>query len=803
MSGPDGGRGADVSGPGRGRPDTGAGPDRGVPPAGSRSAASGPYARWPRDLAIGVRLAFAGGRSGWVRIAMISVGVGLGVAMLLVAASMPTMLQERHERTSARDYMMGVRSPRSDRSLLIGAADTEFRDKPIRGRVLRPEGSRAPLPPGVTAFPRPGEMVVSPALADLLSAREGALLRPRLNYRITGTIGPRGLEGAREYAFYLGGDRLTERSDRVARVTSFGYHSPSESLGPVLLLLVVIAFVVLLLPIAVFIGTAMRFGGESRDRRLAALRLIGADQRMARRFAAAEAMVAAVFGLAVGVLVFLVVRVFVERITMFGISFFTADVRPALVPAALIALAVPISAVFVALISLRKVMIEPLGVVRRAARTRRRLWWRAAVPVIGLALLYPLLGAGRGFNQYQVAGGVALLLIGIAALLPWAVEAVVGRLGGGRPSWQLAVRRLQLDSGTSVRAVSGIVVAVAGAIALQTIFAAASGDSVKRTGQDPSRAQAEVNFSRAVDGTPAEVAARLGSAPGVRGVIAEATVAMRAQKSPSEFPLTLADCPALRELLRIDRCTDGDVFFTAPQEPGTPRPGTTVRIGSGEGAGATRGPSWRIPASAHPAGPRTDPRGTTQTGVFATVSAVDRRILQQARIETLVRVDDRNKDALEHVRNAVQTIDPMADVMVLSTTRADGRFTAIRRGLFIGVVAALLVIGASLLVTSLEQLRQRRRLLAMLVAFGTPRSVLSRSVLWQTAVPMLLGLVLAIPAGAGLGALLLQIVNEPVSVNWTVVAGISGVAGGVVLLVTALTLPALRRLMDPEGLRTE
>jgi hypothetical protein len=100
-------------------------------------------------------------------------------------------------------------------------------------------------------------------------------------------------------------------------------------------------------------------------------------------------------------------------------------------------------------------------------------------------------------------------------------------------------------------------------------------------------------------------------------------------------------------------------------------------------------------------------------------------------------------------------------------------------------------------------MRQRRRLLAMLVAFGTPRSVLNWSMLWQTAVPMLLGLTLAIPAGAGLGALLLQIVNEPVSVNWTVVAGICGVAGGVVLLVTAVSLPALRRLMDPEGLRTE
>ena len=45
------------------------------------------------------------------------------------------------------------------------------------------------------------------------------------------------------------------------------------------MLLVVIALVALLIPVGVIVGAAVRTGGEDRDRRLAALRLIGADQR--------------------------------------------------------------------------------------------------------------------------------------------------------------------------------------------------------------------------------------------------------------------------------------------------------------------------------------------------------------------------------------------------------------------------------------------------------------------------------------------------------------------------------------------
>jgi predicted lysophospholipase L1 biosynthesis ABC-type transport system permease subunit len=319
-------------------------------------------------------------------------------------------------------------------------------------------------------------MVVSPALAELLTSGEGALLRGRWGERVVGTIGAAGLSGPGEYAFYLGTDRLTEASGDVHRIRSFGTtHRGDEGIPAVLLLLAVVGLVVLLLPVAVFLASAVRFGGEARDRQLAALRLVGADAAMTRRIAAGETLAGALLGLVAGWLLFLAAGLLASRSGLAGMTFSFADLRPVPALAALVAVLVPVGAVLVTVSALRRVVLEPLGVVRRSGDRRRRLWWRLILPVAGLALLYPLhagLSAQADGFEYQVMAGVAALLIGVALLLPWLVGAAVRRLGGGGVAWQLAVRRLQLDSGTAVRAVSGIAVSVAGAIALQGLLAA-------------------------------------------------------------------------------------------------------------------------------------------------------------------------------------------------------------------------------------------------------------------------------------------------------------------------------------------
>jgi hypothetical protein len=87
----------------------------------------------------------------------------------------------------------------------------------------------------------------------------------------------------------------------------------------------------------------------------------------------------------------------------------------------------------------------------------------------------------------------------------------------------------------------------------------------------------------------------------------------------------------------------------------------------------------------------------------------------------------------------------------------------------------------------IEQLRECRRILAVLAAFGTRRGTMTWSVLWQAAIPVALGLGLAVVVGLGLGFLMLAITGTPMGYDrGGVVTLVSGAAVSV-MLVTALS----------------
>jgi hypothetical protein len=710
-----------------------------------------------RELLFGARLTLAGGRTGIVRTLITALGVGLGVAALLLAASLPTIDDARSAREQAVQPVVGDGEPKPN-TVLVGSLQTDFEGETIVGRLLQPDGAEAEVPTGLPRLPRPGEVFVSPALADLLATPAGRrVLAPRIPGEVVGTISAAGLVGPRDLGFYAGADDLVAGGP-VLRAEGFGVSAERPPLEAELVLLIVIALVALLIPVGVVVGAAIRTGGEDRDRRLAALRLVGADQRMARRIAAGEAIVAGAAGVLVGTVFFLIARSLVDGVAFQGMSVFAGDIRPSPLLGAAVALGVPAVAVLVSLAALRQVSAEPLGVVRNQGATRpRKLWWRLVLPVLGLALLLPTTAMDEDtIPTLPLTLGIIALLVGVAALLPWLVERAVARLGNGAVAWQLAVRRLQLDPGGASRAVSGIAVAVAGAIALQMVFNGAQARFQERTGADPDRAQL-VLIRDAPQVRAQDVVARLAAVDGVRSVSAV---------TEYEDSTYVGPCASLQELAEIRACAPGDTFATAPI------------------AGATV------------VGERQDPGGAYRDGVFTTVAPDGPPVALFA----FVRAD---LDAYEAVRNAAAELDPLLDVNQVERIATDAQFTILRRAMFAGAALVMALIGFSLLLTALEQLRERRRLLAVLVAFGTRRSTLSWSLLWQSALPVGLGLAVAVATGIGLGAVLLAVIDTGIRVAWFDVLSMAAAGALVVVLVTAASLPVLFRSMRPEGLRTE
>ncbi|MEU8784167.1 FtsX-like permease family protein [Streptomyces sp. NPDC048637] len=783
--------------------------------------------RWCADLAMGARFAVTGGREGWIRTALTALGVGLGVAVLLLAAAVPNALNADTNRRSARSVVpVPEGTGPSDRSLLTASSYGAYRGLPLYGRILAAEGPHAPVPPGLSRLPGPGELAVSPALADLLSSPEGALLKGRFPHlRITATIGDKGLTRPGELFFYQGTDALPRPGNGVERITTFGDHGTPFRASPLLVLVILVSCVALLAPVAVFIATAVRFGGERRDRRLAALRLVGADRATTRRIAAGEALAGALFGLLTGAALFLAVRAPLAGLSLFNLGVFPAEVVPDAALVGCIVSAVPLCSVGVTLFALRRVAVEPLGVTRTAPPLRRRLWWRMLLPAAGVALLLPQaiggLGSGDAANA-QVVLGMALLLLGVAALLPWLLDALVARLGRagfGGQSWHLAVRRLQLNSTAASRSVSGITVAVAGAVAVQVLLTGAQ--SFPELSHPAAWTEVDAHAGTVPAARAPQMSAQLRATPGVRETQvlvsgyadsvrhhrAQAHTAPEDRPDPEPYPVTIADCGTLRRLAHIGACSGGDVFLVTGYEGSTPlpAPGTRLALDPVGSQDDHRAPAvWSVPRNARHATAVTRDRMPTFTGpgVFATPEALDATLLRHPEIAVLLRLDPQTPDAIEHVRNTAARIAVGTDVVTAHDGTEDV-VTVYRHGLTAGAAAVLLLIGCGLLITALEQLRDRARMLSTLAALGTPRAVLSRSVLWQTAVPVALGLALAVGCGLSLGALLLHMIDRPLRLDRWALLTLSGTAAAVILGVTALSLPLLWRLMRPDGLRTE
>ncbi|GAA2064650.1 ABC transporter permease [Streptomyces albiaxialis] len=767
---------------------------------------------WARDLAMGARFALSGGRQGWTRTVLTGFGVALGVAVLLLAASIPGVIEQREARQHDRGYgwVMPSEVKRGDNTVLVVDASTEYHGERLYGRALQPEGEHPAKPAGVERLPAPGEMLVSPELRELLDSPEGKGLRDRLDDRIVGTIGDDGLSGPKELAFYVGGEGLT-LDGGAERFDTFQVKGQSEPLGPILMLLIVVACAVLIMPVAVFIATATRFGGEQRDRRLAALRLVGADGAMARRMAAGESLVAAVLGLVVGTGLFVLGRESAGGISAFGLSIFPEDIAPSPLIGALIALGVPAAGVAVSLLAMRNLVIEPLGVMRQTQPRKRRLWWRVAPPALGLLLLLPmggsLTGAGSTLNEVQVISGVVLLLSGVVLLLPWVVERIVGRLKGGPLAWQFAVRRLQLTSGTATRAVNGITIAVAGAIALQMLFSSVESGETKATGEDPDKAQVLV-MGQSMKSVPEgeAFAKRLKQTPGVRSSsgYVESYESVKGGDKDDSTTVVVGTCPTLREVAHIRDCREGDTFLV-PSEADDEYDVTPKRGGSlllGDERAHHKAKEWKVPADAGKATPRKLADGNTVSGVLATPSSIPLSQLNARNFTAWMDLDAKDPEALENVRTTAFHQNPGYGVIEMDEERTSGVFDGIRRGILAAAAAVLVLIGASMILAILEQLRERKRQLAVLVAFGTPRSLLAVSVLWQTAIPVVLGLGLAVITGGGLGWALLRMTGEKVT-DLTALLPIAGTGLAVIAVVTLASLPALYRMMRPDGLRSE
>ncbi|SFW77216.1 FtsX-like permease family protein [Amycolatopsis australiensis] len=761
-----------------------------------------------RDLALGLRLAVGGGRmsgAALLRLAMTTLGIALAVAVLLPAAAVHHLMGVQAERRAA---ISQVTEPRAGVAPLLAynwyaSAGDDF----VKITAVAATGANSPVPPGLGRLPAPGELAVSPELAAKLAAPGGSSLKAQLPGHVAGRISREGVAGAGDLSAFYGVPAAQIEAEADGRkVYAFGLPYTGLGLSAIVLGVILPIAAVLLLPLLIFVTTASRMGAAQRERRLAALRLIGLDSRQVKRVAAAESLVGAVLGLAAGIGFFAVLRTFVADVLPFGLRIFPEDFVPSWPLVVVIVLLVPGLAVGSALFGLRRTIVEPLGVVRQGKPVRRRMWWRWALTAVGALLLAATLAFGRG-NGHAAAGltlaaGSVFLLVGVAALLPWLVERLVERLHGGPPSWQLAIRRLQLDSGTASRVVSGLVVVLAGTILIQGVITSLdSGTARQATPDGVAAAPVRVDTTVAHE---AEVGKLVSAVPGVTGVHPARNLTFRSGQERSYG--VVGDCVALRAQANIGDCSDGDVFSLASDSGGAAPAGKLQLQGYSRGR-EVNGPEWTVPA-----GVKVVPAAYAGTAMgdslLVTPGALGGLALPDSSVAVYVSGTGDVQALTDNVARAVSPLawnasagktDYLEDFRARDRQLVESfRAVLITASLFVLAVAAM-----SLLMLSIEQISERRRPLAALSAAGVPIGVLARGALWQTGIPVVVGVVLAVAAGLGLTAPILRLADRPMIVDVPVLLALAGATVAAVLLVTGLTMPLLRQVTRLDTLRSE
>ncbi len=792
------------------------------PPGASTTARS---AGWAANLRLAGALLLASGRAGRLRWTLVAVGLALCTLVLLLAASIGPALDSRDGRTAAlspTSAPIDTTDATVDPALLEPSwfqatqSTSVFRGDRVQVTELAAaDPARAAPPPGVGAFPRPGEVVVSPALAEVLNGPDGAGFRSRLGGdTVVGTIAADGLVTPHELRLYRGvvTDPAGWLPYRVADGWGGGFVPGEDQIDGSTVsltnLLLTAGVTIVIVPLLLFVALMSRVGSVARDRRAAGLRLMGATAGQLRLTTVVETATATIAGLALGAVGFGLARSAAPFLAVGPAGFFPADLRPAWPALVAITLAVPILAVGSVLAVRRP---DPLGVVRQQSRPRppRLLWWRLLFPVVGGLLLWTL-GLSQSGLLPAFGAGIVALLVTAAVVLPWALERLARLLPDGPPAWQLAIGRLRLDPGTPARVVAGLSVVLAGAIALQPLLAA--GDRLDREGVVAYQVQVADVPAGEMDRVVGVLQDRLGPAAVIRGgaLVTGSVVAgpagsppgSRADSStaPPVVILRLAPCGALGIA-----CTDGMVFAMAGPAGDVPSAGSVLSISAPARDGESSRFDWTVPeptatislpdrydaalvATPGALGAAVDglltssPARFSVTGVEASTETAD-----------MLRADLADLGSRMEIRAAGEPVD-LGLRSVLSPTA--------RTGLVIGALLTLVVAVVGLIVTAVEQGQQRRRPLTLAVAAGVPRRVLARSMMIGAVLPIAVGVALAVLSAGLLVALLGPLLGTPVTLDAGVVMLYSAVALGLVTLLAGASTLALPALTRPSALRT-
>ncbi|MFC0529864.1 FtsX-like permease family protein [Phytohabitans kaempferiae] len=739
--------------------------------------------RW---LWLGVVLSVGSGRTGLLRTVLMASGAAIGVFMVLAGLAGATVAASQRERALARTPAQVENSAAELRMLEV---EDGIGPRVLRRTAVAGATAGSPRPPGLDAYPDPGELVVSPALADLIRVDPRAA--DRFPQRIVGLIGPSGLVAPDELRAYvgvpagdpmLGGDETFFRDNAVvgfgrplASAHGSAYDTSPDVFTPGRWAAAAFALFVLV-PFGTFLATCARLSATTRDRRIAALRLLGVSARQATLVNVVETGVVATAGGVLGTAVFTVLAPLSQGWRIGRLHWYAADIALPLGWIAPVLAGTVLFAVLVGVIATRPARSGPLA-VRRGGPARRPAGWRLLPLVCGLGTVVfaatdaaPLNPSGRGvvFISGLLVTGLSLPLV-LPLLAYWAAVAV-GRIPNV-PVWlELATARIRHTPGVAPRLVASL------AVTLFVIGMGSLGAALFTNDRGLSNDRHSPLY-QVIGRDPALVAALRG----IPGTAISQYGTVQVSVDGRGDAALVADCADITALHTFDAgqsCVDGETYWlTSPAgsaAPG-PRPGTDVTAENGV----------HIPAPRHTLNLMSRYEiGHDNPLLITRQSPIAADLPIRPQLAWLIAAD---RDSVDRAARVVAARAPAAflsgDLGVHSGLDSDLLLTLLVTGLSISLVLGM----GSFAAAAVDRAVERRRDNATLAVVGVRPAVITSGETGFGVLPLVAGVGTACAATIVVGASLATVLDIPTGAVFDRIApilllGVGATAVGLLLI---------------------
>ena len=735
-------------------------------------------------------------RHNWRRFLLLALALGIGVFLLFLAVAGLNGLANRMNsaswqqtiRQSATASTQLATSPEPLYAMLSSGSsvDSFWRDKQINVTRLVAGGDTSPQFRDMPT-PAKGEYYVSPGLKKIIDEHPEDAMGSRFGDKPLGLIPDNYVVSPDELSVVSHMDlaeaqHLEKAGMSVMKLYTIDQRPAIEPrysaiVTPVLYL----AVLIFLLPIMLLVSAATRLGGSQREQRYAALRLIGATRTQIRRIMTLESLIASLVGVIFGITLYMVARPFVLEFTFNGMRFWPHEVTIPTVQIAGIAGATLIFTIFISWWSMRRVQISPLGVARRSIRHRRLHWWRILPLGIGLAavgyVMSPLFSPApmeRGnVAALFIFASVVVLMFGLLIAGPFVTQKLAAAIARytRHPSVLLGMKYIAFNARGVFRSVSGVVVAL---FVGSFLLACASGMQHFMTqliGNNPySRLQTNavlIGSHTGSDALPDGQASTLQALDYVRSVVEVKEVSYTFAVMPCQAAAAYTKTP----------CPDDEGYV---------------------------GVSFNAQISPN------DLYGTTEQEVYQQIGKSSPYAnLSAIKPSYLAKIDYDNIDKLRSDITDSYAEDASAGVYLFDGTTTNTPFihpliTELAELARIGIAATVSVAIASLAIATVGGLLERRRSLATLRLGGMTVGGLHRVILIEALVPLLGVASLSAGLGVGVGYVLMrQLSAAPEHVLSLSYLVLFGCCIAVAIAITTCVLPLLKRIANPDSIRTE